>query len=477
MAGTLQVIFIRELTTGGQGVIWEAQLTDGTPVAVKIPRPSPTAIDPDGDRRRFEREIRCQTNLNHPGIVRVLATGKREGESFYVMPWAETTLRSRLRDPFDDILLDEAVQIFEKIVDAMAYAHTEGILHRDLKPENILFFNGEPKLADFGLGRQVSSESATITVTNAMLGTLEYMPPEQYADGHSATAASDVFSLGKIFYELLTGRIPFPFTDESLIPTKYRYFVSRCIEQQPDRRFRDALEMRAQLDALRSPTRELASPEAQAKALLEEIKAGNRTAYGALSELLLQNQSDSNLFLSFLPYLPANVVKTYGSDHQVDFVKIVSTFLDYVDGSHPFSFTDTLADFLDRAYWAINPISVRKNVLAALLRLAYSHNRFYVGNVFVDVVKRSISDEHLNSMIADVLNEHPTELEFVQTDLKNLSLPKVVRDIVEPSSGPFESDEVEDDDEDPWEEDDDDPWAGYDGPGPNEEEDDYEDPF
>ena len=143
-----------------------------------------------------------------------------------------------------------------------------------------------------------------------------------------------------------------------------------------------------------------------------------------------------------LPYLPVDIVKNYGADHQTDFVRVVSTFLDYVDGSHPFSFTDTLADFLDRADWAVNAVGARKSILGALFRLGYSHNRFYVGNVFDDVVKRSISDENLNSMIADVLNEHPTELEFVQSDLKTLSLPKPVRDVMDADNDPFD-DEVQ----------------------------------
>lgn len=419
---------------GGQGEIWEGHLDDGTKVAIKIPLPSPNSDHPDDDRRRFEREIRCQTTLNHPGIVRVLGTGFRDADPFYVMKIADCSLRDRLRDPHDVLMKSDGVQLFTKVVEAMAHAHSEGILHRDLKPENILLYNNEPKLADFGLGRQISSESATLTVTNTRMGTLEYMPPEQYRDAHSATTASDVYSLGKIFYEILTGKIPFPTVDETEIPSEYQYTISKCLNNDPNRRYRDANELLNQLKLVKGGHRMLGSPAGAARAAITQIQNGDHDL-GAdrLAETLLQNKSDSTLYLDVVARLEEQQIDLLLQRNTHDFESIVYAFLEFVDGRHPFSFTDIIANFLLHCFRKETSVLLRSKILEETIQLAYSHNRFHVGDVFVDMVKESMDDQHFCQAIVDVIIDFPIDIAFVRDELLELSLPPAVRDaLMEP---------------------------------------------
>jgi serine/threonine-protein kinase len=158
-------------------------------------------------KRRFEREVRTASKLNHPNIVVVYDGGLEQGVPFLAMEFVEgPTLAAELAR-HRRLPLERALYVVSKIADGLAYAHAHGIVHRDLKPANILLAAGtEPKIADFGVAKLMSSASAT--ALTAAVGTPSYMAPEQI-EGHGVDARSDVFALGILAYELLTGRQPF----------------------------------------------------------------------------------------------------------------------------------------------------------------------------------------------------------------------------------------------------------------------------
>ncbi|MCO5170001.1 MAG: serine/threonine protein kinase [Planctomycetes bacterium] len=201
------------LGAGGMGVVLRAHDPAlGRDVAVKLLRPgsdaSPKAL------ARFQREARALGRLRHPGIVRVLDADEHEGHPFFVMELIEgESLEDRLQRA-GHLPLADALRMGEDLARALHHAHGEGVLHRDVKPGNVLLCaDGTALLADFGLAKDLAAASRfSLTAEGATLGTLGFMPPEQFEDARSADVRSDVFSLGATVYAALSGRPPFPAT-------------------------------------------------------------------------------------------------------------------------------------------------------------------------------------------------------------------------------------------------------------------------
>ncbi len=195
-----------EIGRGGMGVIYRAvERSLKRDVALKLIRDGSLARQADIDR--FLTEAAAAAQLVHPHIVKVHGVGKAEGQHYYSMEFVTgRSLAEKLRTgPLDSRL---AAQILEKVAQAIELAHKKGILHRDLKPANILMDEkGEPKVADFGLAKNLQSQSEH-SLEGAVVGSPHYMPPEQ-ARGQQVSFQSDVYSLGAVLYDMLTGRPPF----------------------------------------------------------------------------------------------------------------------------------------------------------------------------------------------------------------------------------------------------------------------------
>jgi serine/threonine-protein kinase len=179
-----------------------------TQVAVKILRPEVATVVGE---RRFEREVRILSSLDHPNILRLLDHGTLEHHGlFMVTPFVNgETLRSRLRRE-RQLPVNAVIAIVQHIASALDYAHARGVIHRDIKPANILLPEGSVILADFGISRAITSEQSTqITVTGVSVGTPEYMSPEQISAHGNLDQRSDIYSLGCVTYELLAGKPPF----------------------------------------------------------------------------------------------------------------------------------------------------------------------------------------------------------------------------------------------------------------------------
>jgi len=202
------------LGRGGMAEVRRARDTRlGRQVAVKLLR-----IDLAGDptfQARFRREAQASAGLNHPNIVAVYDTGEEKDPDsgvsvpYIVMELVEGhTLRELLRDG-RKILPDRALELSAGVLDALAYSHRAGIVHRDIKPANVMLTNaGRVKVMDFGIARAVADTSATMTQTAAVIGTAQYLSPEQ-ARGETVDARSDIYSAGCLLYELLVGQPPF----------------------------------------------------------------------------------------------------------------------------------------------------------------------------------------------------------------------------------------------------------------------------
>jgi serine/threonine protein kinase/Tfp pilus assembly protein PilF len=273
--GHCQVLSL--LGKGGMGEVYLARDTqlDRT-VALKV-LPPEFALDPDR-LQRFIREAKAASALKHPNIAVIHEIGEAAGTHFIVMEYVEGgTLETRIRD--HQLKLAELLDIGIQMADALEEAHRQGITHRDIKPANIMLTpRGQVKVLDFGLAKRARPETAgegTATLTasqttpGVIMGTLQYMAPEQLL-GQPADARSDLWALGVVLYEMAAGERPFqgqtgfdlsaailnqpPRPLPAEVPAELRAVIERCLEKNPDRRYQQAGEVRAALEAIQEGT-------------------------------------------------------------------------------------------------------------------------------------------------------------------------------------------------------------------------------
>jgi serine/threonine-protein kinase len=255
----------RELGAGGMATVYLAQdLRHDRQVALKVLKPELAAVI---GAERFVVEIKTTAALQHPHILPLFDSGNADGFLYYVMPFIDgETLRSKL-DRETQLGIDEAVKITVAVADALDYAHRHGVIHRDIKPENILMHDGRPVVADFGIALALSAAAGgRMTETGMSLGTPHYMSPEQATADKEITGRSDIYSLGSVLYEMLTGEPPHmgksaqqiimkivsdearPVTElRKSVPPNVAAAVAKSLEKLPADRFATAAEFAAAL--------------------------------------------------------------------------------------------------------------------------------------------------------------------------------------------------------------------------------------
>ena len=197
---------VKSIGEGGMANVYLANDTIlDRKVAVKVLRGDLSSDDKF--IRRFEREALSVSNLSHPNIVEVYDVGVEEGSHYIVMEYIDGKTLKQLLKKRESLTLTEVIDIMSQLTDGIAHAHESYIIHRDIKPQNIMIEDdGRIKITDFGIAMALNATQ--LTQTNSVMGSVHYLPPEQ-ASGKSATVKSDIYSLGILMYELLTGSVPF----------------------------------------------------------------------------------------------------------------------------------------------------------------------------------------------------------------------------------------------------------------------------
>ncbi len=197
----------RVVGEGGMATVFRAEdLKHRRKVAVKVMRPE-LAATLGGDR--FLREVEIAARLNHPHIVSMHDSGDTDGVLYYVMPFVEgESLTQRLARE-GPLPVADALRIARQVADALAHAHKRGIIHRDIKPGNIMLSEGHALVADFGIARALRSGATAITTAGLAIGTPHYMSPEQATGARDVDERTDVYAVGAVLYEMLTGKPPF----------------------------------------------------------------------------------------------------------------------------------------------------------------------------------------------------------------------------------------------------------------------------
>jgi len=288
----------REIGSGGMATVFLARdLKHNREVAVKV-------LNPDLARslgaKRFLREIETAANLTHPHILPLHDSGEADGFLFYVMPFVENgSLRKKLERE-GQLAVAEAIRITQEIADALAYAHEKGIIHRDVKPANILLGAGHALLADFGVAQALAAvEKPRLTQTGVSVGSPAYMSPEQGSGGHQIDGRTDVYALGCVLFEMLTGEPPFSGLTARAVLRKHQLdpvpslrtvrdrapeileaAIQKALAKVPADRFRDAREFSEALGRSSEP----GVPRTRAK---RTILVGSLCAVGLIGVTLL----------------------------------------------------------------------------------------------------------------------------------------------------------------------------------------------
>jgi tetratricopeptide (TPR) repeat protein len=268
---------IDELGHGGMAHVFRAKHEEtGAIVALKLLMPELTAQP--AFIKRFHREVETLKSLEHPRIVPVLDVGQEGTSHYYVMEYMDgDNLESILHRPSGTSVSD-ALRFARAVAEALDYAHNKGIIHRDIKPPNIMTdAAGNVKLADFGIAKDL--DATRLTVTGSIIGTADYMSPEQ-AEGRRVTRKSDVYSLGVVLYEMLTGKVPFtgktyldvirahrftipepPKLVNPAIPGRVARLVEEMMEKDPSKRPTSGAEVIAQIDSIQNVSSRLSEEE------------------------------------------------------------------------------------------------------------------------------------------------------------------------------------------------------------------------
>jgi tRNA A-37 threonylcarbamoyl transferase component Bud32 len=246
--------FIALLGKGGMGAVYKARQRGlDRMVALKI-LPPEVGRDP-AFAERFTREARALAHLNHPNIVTVYEFGQVDGLYYLIMEYVDgVNLRQAIQS---GLAPKDALAIVPQVCDALQFAHDEGVVHRDIKPENILIDRrGRVKIADFGLAKLLRHDTTTyqLTAANQVMGTLRYMAPEQMEGAADVDHRADIYSLGVVFYELLTGRIPMgrfdPPSKKVGVDVRLDDVVLRALEREPERRYQHASDVKVDVERI-----------------------------------------------------------------------------------------------------------------------------------------------------------------------------------------------------------------------------------
>src|SRR5436190_7223748 len=275
--------------------VWDKDLERR--LAVKVLRPDVAWTS--GMIERFQRETRAAARLEHPNILPIHFVGEGEGLVYYAMPFVDGMSLGELLQRSGELPPERALAIIVPILDALDHAHKAGLIHRDIKPDNLLLdvARGRPLLVDFGIARRLGSEAgAGLTQTGLVIGTPHYMSPEQALGDPNLGPQSDLYSLGCVLFQMVTGSPPFDGESSQQVvgkhiadpppaasdvnpgvPHELSDVILRCLEKQPADRFQSAGEVIAALESDKQPSTMRSRASAAQKATELQVR-GARTA-------------------------------------------------------------------------------------------------------------------------------------------------------------------------------------------------------
>lgn len=379
-------VVIKEIDTGGMGVVYEVEHNENK-YALKICK-----VNEEEDKKRFNREVRIMSSISHKNIIKILDSNLEYNPSYFVMPLCKCSLANKLNLFTNNYIL--IIKVMIEVCKGLKAIHEEKKVHRDLKPSNILIDNNNQILiSDFGLSMFVERDSIILTAPNHYFGSEGYIPPEFYEmDGtKNATSQSDIFSVGKIMYNLATAQHPNSLDYDLLIPLFSR-IVIKCTEVNLAKRYKDIDELLIDLkDCLKilttnNPIEEINQLVNSISEDFEANKLNKQDCEELLNSLLQvkQNTEDYYLFLRKLsPIIWELLYKIDKDKTEILINEFCNKAIEYFENNYyAFEEATRIANKMYLIFEFISSSKVKIKIMETILIVSILKNRFDAMDVF-----------------------------------------------------------------------------------------------
>lgn len=356
--------------------------------------------DDEEAKARFVREVMLLKDINHPRVIKILDYNLKSSTPFYVMPIYRTSLRSCINDIVGNWV--KIKYIFNAMLDGVECLHKQGICHRDIKPENFLLNSYKDLVvSDLGLGLRVDEESTRMTMVGTTMGTICYMSPEQMMDSKGIDSRADIYSLGKVLYECITGQIPNN-VDLNLVPNGMRYVISKCIAGYVHERFQTIDELRgvfnSSVDMLI-----VADKKEKIKGNINQLLVrGNNSS--DIKELFgymykIDYKRELELVHDIVMRLSIDTIREFEAQYENNYVELMAAFGEYITkNAWEFEYTDKIATRCRDIYYSTDHLKVKSEMIFCLIKIGYYYDRPYVNKCAREMIY-SIKDTDLACLV------------------------------------------------------------------------------
>lgn len=431
LAGRYQVV--RPIGQGGMGRVLEVvRLADGLHLALKYC---------DGNelsRRRMVREMRILEALEHPHLLPVLDSAMTHDPPYFVMPLATGTLAADLGQAGRD--LGWAVSVFRQVCSGVEALHRSGVVHRDLKPANVLrLCDGRYVVADLGAAKREPRDSTILTRTCAILGTIAYLAPEQLLPGgtRQADVRTDVFQLGKILYQMVTGRSP-AVLESSLLAPPLRHVVERATAGRPEHRYPDVATLLEAVETVLDASSEdpCTDPLGTLQQVLSSVDSPLDTRLRDLRVLEALSQLEgltAGAVLDGFDLVPTHLLVTLSRDQPrwlLGPLALYAQSLRRAAARRPFDYADRVAERMRAVFLGTTNDALAVQALRALLVAAVALNRYAAMGVLRQLLYQ-VRAPGLALPVAEMLRDHREEFQEIVPGLRVDRLHPILRAVLD----------------------------------------------
>jgi len=390
----------------------------------------------DGDYRyRFSREIQLLKDLKgHKNIINLLGSenDRDDKKYFYLMPYYSENLFDYIKRNNTTLQIEQRLLIFDQILSALEFSHSKNIIHRDISPTNILLDNNdslEVKVSDFGLGKNEESLSHYTHSSVSNYGQILYVSPEQKDKLKNATVRSDIFSLGKLLYFVLTGRDPLSFDS-----TQFSTVINKAIHDNPDQRHQDIAEFILNYESVKKFifTKEIPSEYLVLKDYINQEGAINWLQF---HEIVKKGGINDHVYYDYIdPVIRAlrkgNNLRDYYTEVGSSILEFVSKFIDNIrecfsSTGWPFSELDTFGDFLFDIFRLVKEDNVKLLCLEGIWEIAYGADQWHVQSIVEEIFKKELIKDDLEIQFAQIIKELNIKVELSR--INSSSIPQKIK--------------------------------------------------